>query len=288
MKISLIIVSWNVSNLLKECLDSIIKYTKNIEYEIIVVDNASVDATDEMIKKYSNIRYIKNNSNLGFGKACNQGLNVAKGEYVVFLNPDIKLKHNLFYKLANKMDEDKTIGFIGPKILNSDGTFQKACRRSIPNPKTAFFKLIGFSKLFPKHKKFSKYNLGDLSIDSEMEVEAISGSCLFARKDILDKINGFDEDFFMYGEDLDLCYRISKQGYKGYYLPLAEVIHHHRASSNKRIFKSKFNFYYSAYLFYKKHFRSFWLEIFVISGLFFKLLFDYVKNILEKIIYKKM
>lgn len=285
MKLSIIIVTWNADLLLQRCLHSIIENTKKTSYEIFVIDNASTDQTENICcKQIPKIIYQKNQKNLGFSKACNQGASLAQGEYLLFLNPDTIISNESLSLLIDKMDQDPLIGFIGPKILNIDGSFQAACRRTIPDLKSAFFKLFGFSKLFPSHSLFSKYQLGNLSPDLEMQVEAISGSCLLCRKDVFKKVGGFDEKFFMYGEDLDLCYCITKAGFKGYYLPSAQIIHAHKGSSKKRKFRSLFHFYYSAYLFYQKHHKNRLFRLMVFFFLALKLFLVYLKEIFLAVI----
>ncbi|MFH1526678.1 MAG: glycosyltransferase family 2 protein [Bacteroidota bacterium] len=267
MDLSIIIPTYNIAEVLDDCLNSIIKYSQDLSYEIIVVDNASSDNIDEIIAKYKDIKFIKNKKNLGFGKASNQGFRIAKGTYILFLNSDTRIHDNCFKKLIDKLEQDKTIGFIGPKMTNRDGSFQAACRRTIPTPFAAFCRMFGLSKMFPNNPLFNQYSLGNISIDKEMEIEAISGACLMSRKDILDKIGGFDEQYFIYGEDLDMCLQITKLGYKGYYYPKAEILHFHKATTKKRKYMFLFHFYYSAYLFFKKNYNSKFLLIFVMAGL---------------------
>ena len=255
--ISIIIVNYNVRDYLANCLNSIYssKYTNNIE--IIVIDNNSRDNSVQMVKeKYSKINLIENKINYGFSKAVNQGIKISKGEYLLLLNPDTVLEKNTLEILKNYMEQNKKVGMCGPKILNSDGTLQLSCKRSFPTPMVAFPKLIGLDKLFPKSKWAGKYNLTYLDENKCHSVDAISGSFMFIRKEILKTVGFLDENFFMFGEDLDLCFRIKKNNFDIHYVPQTQIIHF-KGESVKSVPLESIKWFYNAMdLFVNKHFSS--------------------------------
>ncbi len=255
--ISVIIVSYNVKGFLQHCINSVKKASEGLDVELFVVDNNSIDGTGEMVKKnFPDVHFIGNSVNYGFGKANNQALKLSKGKYVLFLNPDTLIEENTLKVFVDFMDQNPKVGMVGPKILNSDGTLQLACRRSFPSPGVALPKLLGLSTLFPRHKKFGKYNLTYLDPDESYPVDAISGSFMFCHGDLIRELKGFDEDFFMYGEDLDLCRRVQLKGYHVYYLPDTTIIHHKGESSKSAPFDSLLAFYKAMDIFFRKHFSS--------------------------------
>jgi GT2 family glycosyltransferase len=257
MDLSIIIVNYNVKEFLQNLLNSISKASSNITKEIIIVDNASDDGSVEMIKeKFPAAQLMSNEKNLGFGKANNQALEIAKGKYVLLINPDTIVSEDTFVKLIEFFENNQEAGLAGCKILNPDGSLQLACRRSFPGPWTSFCKVTGLSNLFPNSKIFARYNLTYLSEDKTYEVDAISGSFMMMRKEVYDKVGGFDEEFFMYGEDLDLCYRIQKAGYKVFYFHNTQIIHYKGESTKRSSFDETNLFYNAMHLFVKKHLSS--------------------------------
>jgi hypothetical protein len=255
--LSIIIVNYNVKEFLQNLLDSLKKAAQDFSHEIIVVDNASDDGSIEVIEeRYSSIKLIKNQKNIGFGKANNQALKIANGKYLLLINPDTIVKENTFHKLIKFLESANDAGIVGCKVLNPDGTLQLACRRGFPGPWTSFTKITGLSRLFPKSKIFARYHLTYLNENETYEVDAISGAFMFIRRSVYEKIGGFDPDFFMYGEDLDLCYRCQKAGFKVYYFHETEIIHYKGESTKRsRIDETKV-FYNAMHLFVKKHFSS--------------------------------
>ena len=210
-KVSVIIVSYNVRSYLAHAIDAILK--SNYEkLEIIVVDNHSYDGTCEYLNEnYQDIEplfVISNSENVGFGKAVNQAFEVATGEYIMVLNPDTIIEENTISTLVEYLERNNKVGMVGPKILNADGTLQVACKRSFPTIKVALPKLLGLDRLFPRSRWAGKYNLTYLDSEKIHKVDAISGSCMLIKSKIFKEINGFDEKFFMFGEDLDLCKRM--------------------------------------------------------------------------------
>jgi GT2 family glycosyltransferase len=255
--LSIIIVNYNVKEFLLNLLDSLKKATNNLSHEIIIVDNASDDGSVEIIEeKYPSVKLIKNKKNVGFGTANNQGIKLSQGKYTLLINPDTIVKENIFTKLIQFIESKPDAGMVGCKVLNPDGSLQLSCRRGFPGPWTSFTKVTGLSKLFPKSKLFAKYNLTYLNENGTYRVDAISGAFMFTKKEILEKVGGFDTQFFMYGEDLDLCYRIQKEGLSVYYFHETEIIHYKGESTRRSSLEETRVFYDAMYLFVKKHFSS--------------------------------
>ena len=211
--VSLLIVSYNVCQYIAHAIDSILKSDLD-NFEIIIIDNNSYDNTVSYLKeRYDHLRQIKiiqNKENVGFGKAVNQAANIANGDYYLILNPDTIIQEETISILKDYLDNNPNVGMVGPKIINADGTLQLACKRSFPTLRVALPKLLGFSRLFPNSKWAGQYNLTYLDEDQISKVDAISGSCMFIRSFLFHELKGFDERFFMFGEDLDLCSRIWK------------------------------------------------------------------------------
>ncbi|MCH8838836.1 MAG: glycosyltransferase [Candidatus Marinimicrobia bacterium] len=227
MTLSIVIVSYNVREFVKQCLQSLRQTSFDGECEIILVDNNSHDGTMEMVPElFPEVRVISNNQNRGFAPALNQGLAAATGDYILSLNPDTIVEENTPQVLTDYLASHPQVGCVGPKILNSDGTFQKAAKRSFPRPWVAFTHFVGLAKLFPHSRLFARYDLSYLDPDETHEVEAISGACLCLTRTVLETVGPMDEDFFMWGDDLDYCYRVHLAGYKVVYLPETEIIHY--------------------------------------------------------------
>jgi hypothetical protein len=255
--LSIIIVSYNVRAFLEQCLVSIHKAVQDISNEIFIVDNASTDASPDLVEhKFPAVKVIRNKRNLGFAKANNQAIVKSSGEYICLINPDTIVQEDTLSKLLKFFADNSDAGAIGCKILNPDGSLQLACRRSFPTPWVAFTKIVGLARLFPKSKWFGKYNLTHLDPDRIAKVDAISGSFMLIPKEILDRIGLLDESFFMYGEDLDLCYRIRKDGWSIYYVPTTQIIHFKGESSKKSPFEQRRLFYEAMHLFVQKHFSK--------------------------------
>lgn len=254
-KLSLIIVSYNVREFLLQALSSMEQALQDIPNEIWIVDNASSDGTVAVVKKrFPGVQIIANNVNIGFAKANNQALALAKGDFLCLINPDTLVQENTFSALLKFLKAHPSVGLVGCKILNPDGTLQLACRRSIPTPWVAFSKIVGLAKLFPHSKLFGKYNLTFLDPDETYSVEAISGSFMLFRRQVYQEIGGLDESFFMYGEDLDYCHRIRQAGWTIYYHPATQIIHFKGESSKKSPYAQRRLFYEAMRLFVLKHF----------------------------------
>ncbi len=255
MELSVIIVNFNVKYFLEQCLISCKRALLGIESEIIIIDNNSVDGSSTMIKeKFSEFILIENNQNTGFSKAVNQGINIANGKYILLLNPDTVVEEDTFSKCINFMQGHSEAGALGVKMIDGKGVFLPESKRSLPKPSVAFYKMFGLSKLFPKSKTFGEYNLGYLNPDKIHEVDILPGAYMFIRKEALDKVGLLDESFFMYGEDIDLSYRILLGGYKNFYYPEAAIIHYKGESTKKGSLNYVVLFYKAMLIFANKHF----------------------------------
>ena len=220
MKLSIVIVNYNVEHFLEQCLHSVYTALEGIDGEVWVVDNNSVDGSLTMLeRKFPQAKLIANKENVGFARANNQAIRQSQGEYVLLLNPDTLVEPDTFSKCIDFMDNTPDAGGLGVKMLNGNGEFLPESKRGLPVPSVAFYKIFGLSKLFPKSKKFGAYHLTYLSPDEIHSVDVLSGAFMLMRKSVLDKVGLLDEDYFMYGEDIDLSYRITQGGYKNYYFP---------------------------------------------------------------------
>jgi O-antigen biosynthesis protein len=246
MELSVIIVSFRVRDLLRECLLSVERAIEKTEHEIFVVDNNSGDGSAEMIEKeFPCVKLIKNKINYGFSKANNQAIKISCGRFIVLLNPDTLVEKNTFSKCDEFMKSHPEAGAIGIKMINGEGKYLPESKRAFPSLKTAFFKSFGFSILFPKSNYFNRYYLPQININETSLTEVISGAFMFIRHEALSKSGPFDEDFFMYGEDIDLSYRLMQTGYKNYYLPEAQIIHY-KGQSTSRSGYSDIRYFYKA------------------------------------------
>ncbi len=255
MKLSVIIVNYNVEYFLEQCLHAVRKAMQGVEGEVIVVDNNSIDGSNRMVKdKFPEVKLIINKKNLGFSRANNQGIKVAKGEYVLLLNPDTVVEDDTFSKIIRFMDQHPTAGALGVKMVDGSGKFLPESKRGLPTPAAAAYKMFGLSKLFPRSKRFAHYHLGYLDENQTHEVEVLSGAFMLLRKKVLDEIGLLDESFFMYGEDIDLSYRVIKAGYKNYYFPETRIIHYKGESTKKSSVNYVLVFYNAMVIFAKKHF----------------------------------
>lgn len=257
MKLSVIIVNYNVKYFLEQALRSVEKAIKGIDADVWVVDNVSRDGSVAMVKeKFPWVQVIANTENVGFSKANNQAMRISSGEYVLLLNPDTIVEEDTFTKCISFMDAHPEAGALGVKMIDGTGAFLPESKRSLPTPAVSFFKVFGFSALFPKSKIFGKYHLGFLDENETHEIEVLSGAFMFMRRTALDKVGLLDEDFFMYGEDIDLSYRIIKGGYKNYYFPETRIIHYKGESTKKGSLNYVKVFYQAMIIFARKHFSS--------------------------------
>ena len=254
LQLSIIIVNYNVKYFLEQCIYSVEIATFNIAAQIIVIDNNSSDGSKEFFcNKFPNVQFIWNKKNVGFSKANNLGLAEASGKYILFLNPDTLVAEDCFSKCINFYETHQHIGALGIRMIDGSGQFLKESKRGFPSLFPSIFKLFGLSALFPKSKIFARYYLGNLSEYENHEVDVLSGAFMLIEKKVLDKIGGFDEDFFMYGEDIDLSYRIQNAGYKNYYFSESTIIHFKGESTKKGSLKYVQLFYGAMNLFLQKH-----------------------------------
>lgn len=256
-KISIVVVNYNVEFFLEQCLNSVRKSLENVSGEVFVVDNFSIDGSVEMVRqKFPEFILIDNKENLGFSKANNQAMRLAKGEYVLLLNPDTVVEEDSFEKIIQFMDENPDAGGLGVKMVDGKGRFLPESKRGLPTPGVAFYKIFGFSRLFPKSKTFGKYHLGYLDENETHEIDILSGAFMLMQNKALEKVGLLDEAFFMYGEDIDLSYRITKGGYKNYYYPKTSIIHYKGESTKKSSVNYVLVFYKAMVIFAKKHFTQ--------------------------------
>lgn len=264
MKLSVVIVNYNVKFFVEQCLLSVRQAVSamDAEYgagscEVFLVDNNSVDGSCEMVAdKFPEVVLIANKENTGFSKANNQAIRISKGEYVLLLNPDTIVEVDTFVKTVRFMDAHPDAGGLGVKMLDGKGKFLPESKRGLPTPEVAFYKIFGLSALFKNSKRFGRYHLTYLDKDQNHEIEVLSGAFMLMRKKTLDKVGLLDEDYFMYGEDIDLSYRIIKGGYKNYYFADTRIIHYKGESTKKSSVNYVFVFYRAMIIFAKKHFSG--------------------------------
>lgn len=257
MKLSVIIVNYNVKHFLEQCLYSVLKAGQGIALEVFVVDNNSVDGSVSMVReKFPEVKVIENSDNKGFSKANNQAIKQSTGEFVLLLNPDTVVEEDTFSRIIGFMDSHADAGGLGVKMLDGKGRFLPESKRGLPTPAVAFYKVFGLAKLFPKSKIFGKYHLGYLDKDKVHEVEILSGAFMLLRRAALDKAGLLDENFFMYGEDIDISYRITQAGYKNYYFPETRIIHYKGESTKKSSVNYVIVFYNAMIIFARKHFSQ--------------------------------
>lgn len=268
MNLSIIIVNFNTKKLLKDTLQSIIDTAYLTKYEIIVVDNASTDGSIEMVKnQYPQVNLIENKYNLGFPKANNIGIKDALGRYILLLNSDTKVLDDCIQRCLEYMDSKTEIGALGCKLLLANGKLDHACKRGFPTPEASLYYLLKLYKLFPNSKRFGQYTLNYLSIDEISEVDALTGAFMMVRKEVINNVGLLDETFFMYGEDLDWCFRIKEDGYKVIYYPEAVTIHYKGGSSKRKRYKTIYEFHRAMFIFYNKHYRN--KYNFIVTGIVF-------------------
>ena len=254
MRLSVIIVSYNVYPFLDNCLRSVQQALNGIDGEIIVVDNASVDRTPQFIQDhFPTVKLISNKENVGFAKANNQGLAISQGEYVLLLNPDTVVSENTFSICMDFMDQHPDAGAIGVRMLDGSGRFLPESKRGLPTLSATFMKMTGIYKLFPRSSFMNSYYKGNIDEMETARIEVLCGAFMFIRKSTLDKTGPLDENFFMYGEDIDLSYRITKAGYSIYYLPATNIIHYKGESTRKSSLNYILTFYQAMLIFTNKH-----------------------------------
>lgn len=287
MKLSVVIVNYNVEHFLEQCLFSVYRAMQGIDCEVFVVDNNSVDGSLKMLaSKFPEVKVIANKDNVGFAKANNQAIRISTGEYVLLLNPDTVVEDDTFSKTVAFMDSHPDAGGLGVKMVDGKGQFLPESKRGLPTPMTAFYKIFGLSKLFPHSKRFSQYHLGYLPDNETNPVDILAGAFMLLRRETLDKCGLLDETFFMYGEDIDLSYRITLAGYKNYYFPETRIIHYKGESTKKTTVNYVLVFYKAMEIFAKKHFgqkRARWLSFFINMAIYFRAFLALMSQFLGKI-----
>lgn len=255
-KLTVVIVNYNVKDYLAQCLDSLRIALRDVDAEVVVVDNCSSDGSVEYISsRYPEVRMIASHENLGFARGNNLAILQTESEYVLLLNPDTVVMEQTIRNVVEFMDAHPNAGAAGVEMLNADGTRAPESRRGIPTPMTAFYKFMGLAKRYPKSRRFGKYYMSYLPWDSPQRIEIVSGAFCFLRRSVLNKVGLLDEDFFMYGEDIDLSYRIIKGGYENWYLPY-QIIHFKGKSTQKSSFRYVHVFYNAMFIFLKKHYSE--------------------------------
>ncbi len=258
ISLSIVIVNWNSYRFLERCLQSIAETLSPAVYEVIVVDNASTDDSVSLIRSgFPAVRLIANDNNAGFARANNQGFAGSKGKYVLILNPDTVVLPQAIERLTGFLDQHPDFAAVGPKLVNADKTIQFECARNFPTLFTELFWITTLVRRFPKNKVVGRYLMSYWDHLSGREVDCLSGAGILIRREVLENINFFDEGFFMYGEDVDLCYRVRKSGRRIYYLPEAEIIHYGGGSSRLISARAAAHDRQALQRFFRKHYGVF-------------------------------
>lgn len=275
--LTIIIVNYNVRDFLLQCLRSIERAATQLDVEVIVVDNHSTDGSVEYLRPlFPHVTWIESRENLGFGRGNNVGITQAQGNYTLLLNPDTILSEDTLDVMKEYMDSHPEVGIAGCKVLNADGSFQVQCRRGFPTPWASFCKLFGLQKLFPTSPLFARYNQTFRSENDEYYVDALIGAFMFCRTPMLQALGGFDEDFFMYGEDLDLCFRASNAGWKTAYYPKTTTLHFKGESTRRSSMNEVKVFYEAMVIFARKHYGRSKLFLFLLqAGIWLRSLIAY-------------
>ena len=253
-ELSIILVNYKVPYFLEQCLLSVEKATVGLSAEVIVVDNASGDGSIEYLSpRFPAVRFMEADLNLGFAKACNRGFQESRGRYILFLNPDTILSEDCLRSSIDFLADKPQAGALGIRMIDGSGKFLPESKRAFPHPATAFYKISGLAALFPSSPRFARYHLGHLSPLSDHEIDVVAGAYFLVRRSVLEQVGLFDEQFFMYGEDIDLSYRIQQAGYTNYYFSGATILHFKGESTNKHRFRYVKLFYGAMSLFVKKH-----------------------------------
>ena len=263
LKLSVIIVNYNVKYYLDQCIRSVLRAFEemNTPAEIIVVDNHSADGSVDYLeqrypqKLFPMVRFVRSAHNLGFARANNIAIRQSRGEYVLLLNPDTIVGEDALKASVDFMDAHEDAGAVGVRMLGAQGRRAMESRRGLPTPMVSFFKMLGFCNRWPHHRLFGKYYMGYLPWDEPCQIEVVSGAYCMLRRKALDEVGLLDEDFFMYGEDIDLSYRVLKGGYHNYYLPV-DILHYKGESTQKSSFRYVHVFYEAMLIFFRKHYSG--------------------------------
>ncbi len=287
LKLTVIIVSYKVKHYLDQCLRSVHEAIQGLEAEVIVVDNHSQDGSVEYLStEFPWVNFIESNHNLGFARANNQAIRQSQGEFVLLLNPDTLVGEEVLRDAVQFMETHERCGSVGVRMLRTDGTDALESRRGIPTPMTSFYKMVGLCAHYPQSRVFGKYYMGYLPWDKPVQIEIISGAFCMLRRQALDEIGLLDEDFFMYGEDIDLSYRLLKGGWENWYLPL-KILHYKGESTQKTNFRYVHVFYEAMFIFLRKHYGhlSWLLSLPIHLGIYCKATLALVSTLVEKMRY---
>lgn len=286
MDLSIVIVNYNTKDLLKQTIESVINNTKGIEYEIWVVDNSSKDGSVEMVQEeFKNVKLIASKENLGFPKGNNVAIRKATGRYILLLNSDTKVIGDNLQNCVSYMDQHKEIGALGCKVELPDGTLDHACKRGFPTPEASLYYFLKLNKIMKNKRKYGAYTASYLGEDEVGEVDALMGAFMMIPRTVIDKIGMLDEEFFMYGEDIDWCYRIKEAGYKIMYYPKEKIIHYKGSSSKKKKAKTTYEFHRAMILFYRKHYNdkyNIFVKVLVYIGVALRMILSMIKNLFKK------
>jgi N-acetylglucosaminyl-diphospho-decaprenol L-rhamnosyltransferase len=269
--LSIVIVNWNTRDLLRDCLKSVYESQGSFTFETVVVDNCSRDGSCAMVgNEFPQVHVIESEINGGYAYANNLGLRRFHARYYLLLNSDTVLPPHALEQMLEFMDTHPEAGMAGPKLVLADGSLDLACRRSFPTVENSFYKLFGLSRLFPKSKRFGRYNLTYLDPDETAEVDSVVGAFMVVRGEVIEQVGGLDESYFMYAEDLDWALRAKQAGWKVYYYPEVTVLHYKRKASEQNRDKANYEFWRAMYIFYRKHYAEAtpsWVHYLVLGGL---------------------
>lgn len=255
--LSVVILNYNTRDLLRACLRSVLASIVPGGIEVIVVDNCSQDGSADMAAtEFPQATLIRSLRNGGYAYGNNQGIRLATGRYVLLLNTDTLVPQDAFAAMVSFMDDHPQAGICGPRLVRADGRLDLACRRSFPTPEVSFYRIIGLSRLFPKSRRFARYNLTYLDEHETTEVDAVVGACMMVRRQAIDQAGLLDEQFFMYGEDLDWALRIKRCGWQVFYYPAVTVLHYKRESARQRPVVTISEFYRAMLIFHRKHYAQ--------------------------------
>lgn len=288
LDLSIIIVNYNTCQVTLNALKSVYASKLSYSYEVILIDNHSTDTSVTTIKDaYPHIPLFDNQANVGFAKANNQGMKIARGRYVLLLNSDTLLESDTLQTMIQFMDEHPKAGASGCKLVLTDGTLDKACKRGFPTPSAAFYYITRLSKLFPNNPKFNQYQLGHLDDNEHHLVDSLVGAFMLVRRETIDQVGLLDENFFMYGEDVDWCYRIKEAGWEIHYYPKTKITHLKGASSRRKPMKIIYEFYRAMYLFHHKHYRKRYIWI-VNAAIYTGITFSFLGAVLKNKLFGRM
>jgi GT2 family glycosyltransferase len=289
MDLSIIIVSYNVKYFLKQCLLSVKKSSENIDYEIFVVDNNSADGSCSMVRtEFPGVKLIMNNVNRGFSAANNQALKMAGGRFILLLNPDTIVEEDTFTRCISFMNEHHDAGALGVRMIDGRGRVLQESKRALPTPGTAFYKIFGLSYIFPRSRIFNRYYLSHIDDHQTAKVDILSGAFMFLRHEAVDKTGLLDEEFFMYGEDVDYSYRLVKAGFVNYYYPEIRIIHYKGQSTKKENLNVLINFYRAMLIFVRKHFSNGRLKdmtFLIKAAIFFRAGISLIQQIFKRVLH---